>query len=65
MPKVPDITPEELAKIRVDRCKTKINQALKEENCSLDASMLINQGGVKPIIEIVPLKPAPKPPVNA
>jgi hypothetical protein len=44
---------DELLK-RVERCQSKIQQALKEENCFLDAVMIVSQRGVFPQINIKP-----------
>lgn len=63
--KVPDITPEGLVELRVKRCQEKINKALEEENCSLDASITISSIGVQRNVRVVPLKDKPQPPLNA
>lgn len=39
---------------RVERCQDKIQRALKEENCFLDAVMIVSQRGVFPQINIKP-----------
>jgi hypothetical protein len=39
---------------RVERCRAKIEQALKEENCFLDAVMMVSRQGVFPQINIKP-----------
>ena len=38
---------------RIDRCAARIQAVCEEENCTIDVSMLIEQGKVTPIIKIV------------
>jgi hypothetical protein len=45
---------EEEKKARVERCQKKIQQALTDENCLLDATVIVSRGGVFPQINIIP-----------
>lgn len=41
-------------KVRVERCRAKIEQALQEENCFIDVAMVISAQGIIPQISIKP-----------
>lgn len=41
-------------KARVERCRAKIEQALREENCFIDVAMVISAQGIIPQISIKP-----------
>lgn len=38
---------------RIDRCAARIRAVCEEESCTIDVSMLIEQGKITPIIKIV------------
>ena len=38
---------------RIDRCAARIQAVCEEENCTIDVSMLIEQGKITPIIKII------------
>ena len=40
-------------KIRVERCQEKIQAILREENCELEAAMIVSRRGAFPQISIV------------
>jgi hypothetical protein len=39
---------------RVERCRTKVEQVLAEENCFIDVAMVISQQGIIPQLSIRP-----------
>ena len=45
---------EEEKKARVERCQKKIQAVLSEENCALEATMIVSPRGVFPQISIIP-----------